>query len=297
MHAIHTALAIVLLLPTLALAQLASVNLAHPLAQGLLQWHLVYPLLSGGPQWYNLMGVRDGTLSNMGSGSGWQPSLGGRGWGEIRFDGTNDGVSLGALTLWQFPNTTFTAAFRFRFTGSTSGYLLGSRTISPSTSGGYFLRLDGSSGTMTARIMTSGGTAVAERTTVRTTYNDGQWHSVVAVFRTDTSAGGGNDVTIYGDGGLDQGSLSFTGGLGYDPCENVTAGCALFLGTTHDGLSPFLGAMDDVRIWQRGLSATEAMAYHTQMAPDYGGMFLAEPVALGIVAPATPRGKRRITIQ
>jgi Concanavalin A-like lectin/glucanases superfamily len=297
MRTVHTALAIVLLLPTLALAQLASVNLAHPLAQGLLQWHLVYPLLSGGPQWYNLMGVRHGTLTNMGSGSGWQPSLGGRGWGEMRFDGSDDGVSLGALALWQFSNTTFTAAFRFRFTGASTGYLLASRTVSPSTSGGYFLRLEGSSGTIMARIMTSGGTAVAERTTVRATYNDGQWHSVVAVFRTDTSTGGGNDVTIYGDGVLDQGSLTFTGGLGYDPCENVTPGCLLMLGTNHDGLAFMLGGMDDVRIWQRGLSAAEVLTYHTQMAPDYGGMLLAEPVALGIVAPATPRVKRRVTIQ
>jgi Concanavalin A-like lectin/glucanases superfamily len=260
----------------------------------------VYPLLSGGPQWYNLMGDRHGTLINMGSGSGWQPSQGGQGWGEIRFDEVNDAVSLGALPLWQFANTTFTAAFRFRSTGTGTGYLLASRTVAPpsaSTSGGYLLRLDGSSGTITARLMTAGATVVAGRTTVRATYTDGQWHTVVVVFRTDTSTGGGNDVTIYGDGALDQGSLSTTGGVGYDPCENVTPGCTLTLGTTHDGIAYLLGGMDDVRIWQRGLSATEAMAYHTQMAPDYGGMFLAEPVALGSVAPAAPRGKRRVTIQ
>src|SRR5215475_14380364 len=69
-------------------------NTAHPLYPGLLAWWIVHPHLAAGPTWWTLIGQTHGTLTNMGSGSGWQPSTRPGRPGELRFDGTDDYMAI-----------------------------------------------------------------------------------------------------------------------------------------------------------------------------------------------------------
>jgi Concanavalin A-like lectin/glucanases superfamily len=298
MHTLYAALTVILCSATLALAQPVQVNPAHPMAQGLVQWHLALPLLGGGPQWWNLLGVRHGTLTNMGTGSGWQFTGRAGGRGELRFDASDDYVDLGSVPLWDFANTTFTVAVRFRFTAAQTGIILASRATSAAFTGGYMIRAE-TGGTLTVRILATGSTVAGERTTVRTVFADGQWHSVVVVFRTDTATLANNDIAIFTDGVSDQTTpLTQTASTPYEPCSVLLPGCPLRLGAPSDNASQqFGGALDDVRLWQRGLSPAEVLAYHTQGPPSYGGLLGDEALTVGTVTTTTPATRRRTTMQ
>jgi len=76
------------------------VNGMHPLNRGLSGWWKVLPLRSSGLLWSDLVGVAPGTRQGMGAGSGtsgWGATTRRGGFGEMRFDGTDDYVSLPAV--------------------------------------------------------------------------------------------------------------------------------------------------------------------------------------------------------
>ena len=91
------------LLPTLLLLCLASASWAlgpyalldrtHPLTRGLLGWWRAVPGLTGSLNLYDLLGVDNGILANMGSGlgstSGWSPTAREGGYMQLNFDGTD----------------------------------------------------------------------------------------------------------------------------------------------------------------------------------------------------------------
>jgi hypothetical protein len=258
---------------------LANLNVQHATLspRGLLGWWLVAPPLMGGGTWWNVLQRWPGTLTNMGAGSGWGPTNRPGWYGEMRFDGTDDGIFLGTDSTFDFPDQTFTVCAHFRSTSASQAYLVAKR--STLGIGGWFVRL---SPTVIA-VRIEGG---IDRTTVGATYNNGLWHSFVVVMTTDTATGAGNAITIYADGVLDQAATTNSGAYGGCPTCNLT------FGIVHDGTQPMLGAMDNVRIYQRGLSAAEALAYHRDRPPDFGGLVLPESLALGL-----PPLKRRITIE
>jgi len=260
--------------------------------RGLLAWYLVQPS-NGGATWWNLLGRYHGTLLNMGAGSGWQATSR-QGWGGgMRFDGSNDAISLGNLPIWDFSDTTFAVSVRFRTTSATTQTLVAFRTTSPG-SGGYFIRVN-AGGSLTARLLFDGASTLADYTTAATSYTNGQWHSVIVVFRTDSTVVANNDLAMYGDGVVDQVATTPTATTGYRPCTVVVPTCALMLGTTFDGVQPFNGSLDDVWIWTRNILPAEALAYHRQTPPEYGGMVLPD-VPLALVVPA-PVVKRKVVIQ
>lgn len=288
MHAVYAALAVVVLLPSLVWAQWSRVNLSHPMAQGLIQWHLVTPLLSGGPDWYNLIGPRHGTLVNMGSNEGWQSlTYHAQWWGEMRFDGGDDGIFLPVDPAFNFNNQSFTVGMRFRSANTGSGYLI-SRHDAVDISGGWFIRIN--SGPVLARLYGSSFETVAAQTA--TTVNDNVWRSAVVVFTTSTTVPANNTVVIYLNGISDSTITESPITTGYDSCST----CALTFGRLLDGTGPLLGALDDVRIWNRALSATEAMAYHTSKPPGFDGLLLTDTDRV-LALPTTPTVKRRVTIQ
>lgn len=58
-------------------------------------WCMTLPDLAAGNKWYDLLGLNNGALTNMSTGSGWAGTTRPGGFGHLVFDGTNDYVSLG----------------------------------------------------------------------------------------------------------------------------------------------------------------------------------------------------------
>jgi hypothetical protein len=257
-------------------------NGAHPMQRGLMGWWLVEPTTAGGATWWNVLQRWPGTLTTMGAGTGWSPTSRAGWYGEMRFDGTvGQSISLGTDSTFDFPDQTFTVCANFRSTNAGQGYIASKR--STGSIGGWAIRLN-TGGVLLVRV--EGG---IDRPTVGT-YTNGLWHSVVAVITTDTAgAGAGNAITIYMDGVLEQDVVQGSGPYGACPSCNFT------FGNVQEGGNTLLGALDNIRIYRRGLSATEALAYHRDKPPDFGGLVLPEPIALSL-PPSAPL-KRRITIE
>jgi hypothetical protein len=235
------------------------INTANPQAKGLLRVWQVLPGRMGGTNWADLVAHAPAALISMAptgsTTSGWGTTKRRGGFGELRFDGTDDYIDLGTSTFYDFPNTTFAVSGWCRATGA--GYVI-ARRLGSGGNGGWFLRLNGD-GTLTARIIDTGNTTAAERASLTTSALNGQWFHFLVVFVTDTATAATNDVTIYIDGRLSQGTRGTTSGLPY-----TLGAYALTLGATSDPAAFLTGALDDVRIYTRSLGAVHAQ----KMASD-----------------------------
>ena len=110
---------------------------------------------------------------------------------------------------------------------------------------------------------TSGDTTIASSVNI----NDGTWHHVVATRNSTTGA-----MAVYVDG--------VSGGTGTGPTGSRTATTALRIGASRPGGSAFLnGALDDVRVYNRILTAAEITALA-------GGAKPATPTGLAAVPDA-----------
>lgn len=259
------------------------INRTHPLAYQLLSLWRVLPGLDGGSQVYDPLAGNHGTLTNMGNGFGYQPTTRPGGAGELRFDGTASRVTIADLPIYDFLNQVFTMTLWVRTPSATSQYLLAKRLI-PGP-GGWFVRVN-ASGTVTARLLDSNNLNAAERTSV-VTVADGAWHHVAVVFQTDTITAANNDLAIAIDGQGTQGVLNGTGNP-YNPC---TGGCPLTLGSQSDGDVFLLGALDDVRLYARGLLPLEVPSSRLlAQQGDPGLLNYVQVLQNGLVAVSTTQG-------
>jgi hypothetical protein len=271
----------------------APLNRQHPLNRAVVGAWQVLPRLSGGAFWYNLAASYHGTLTNMttaGGASGWGSTTRTGGYGELRFDGTDDAVTVGTVAAYDFPNQQFTVSVCHRSTASALAYLVARRNSTCSTvCSGWFLRIN-SDGTYNVRLVDQFNTSTASRTSVTTTANNGAWHHLAAVFTTDTTTLANNDVTIYHNGLLDQGVRTDSAIGPY-----VVPVLPLVFGTTSDAVAGgFLaGALDVVWILNRGVAASEMLALAqtcTQRNPLLAARTLGLPLA-AIGAVTRSRGR------
>jgi Concanavalin A-like lectin/glucanases superfamily len=258
----------------------------HPLAQRLVAWWLVVPHLAGGSRWYDLIGQEHGTLLNMTAGYGFQPTRRAGWWGEMRFDGIDDYVLGSTNTVFDFPDVTFTVSLRYRAVKlAATNYLIAKRT----TSGGWYIRVN-SDGTLSGVVVDVANTIAGSRDTVSTVHLDGNWRQVTVIFVVDTVTAANNDVGIYVNGVLDQGTRFNSGGLVAALCA-----CGLAFGAKSDGdASQILeGSVDDIRIWRGALPLTTIASLSLDRPPDFGGL-VQPPLAPAFpasVAGAPSRGK------
>ena len=115
--------------------------------------------------------------------------------------------------------------------------------------------------------------------TLGTSYSDGQWHHLVAVREGDTFS----DLTLYMDGSevtlRDRGIGSWTQGY------------SARIGGHSTGGGGFFGLMDEIAIWDRALTAEEALRlYNTAVVPEPGSFLL---LALGGLALVAVRRRRK----
>jgi|GEM_PF-6548407 len=162
------------------------------------------------------------------------------------FDGTDDQVDAGNGTSLQISGNTMTAsAWVHVDTWPTVGNYpaILSKVTGVSPYGGYQINLDGDSGNKFACGMAINSTWRTQQTTG--TYSTGTWYNVVCMYD-------GANLTIYVNGVAD-GTSPYTGAI-----QNVSAN--VLIGKNGGSAAYVDGAIDDVRVYSRALSALEIAA-------------------------------------
>lgn len=238
------------------------INRAHPLARGLVGCWLMNE--GAGSKIYDLSGnVNTGTFGNE---TYWTP---GRNGPAIGFDGVNDYASMGDVTFLDGLTT-----------ASWSWWM---KVITPPTLETSVFRKDSAwiplqfieAGTLWRSIVwTSSGRLTWEHDVTITT---AEWTYLTLTYD-------GANVRLYKNGVLDKGPQALTGTL------NNSAN-PLVLGSTGSA-EPFNGLIDDVRTYNRALSAQEAQ----QLYLNPYAMFEQYPVWRDYVAAAVGNRRRRLLL-
>ena len=214
------------------------VNYGHPLARGLVSWWLVLPWWKGGMRWQDITQKRlHGTLSG---GTTWRSLRRPGGYGCLGFDGTDDTVTIANLPLMGNDATLCCWVNGTSFSAN--------KTLFCAQNGGSDNALTMECGRTASRLsVVHSGSAVHTGSTNVPGTN--VWFHA-AFTRTGTS--GAWTVTTYINGALD----SSTGSIATNPYPLSTPNTRI--GTNPGIAGRYLsGAMDDVRIYNRCLSAGE----------------------------------------
>lgn len=172
------------------------------------------------------------------------------------FDGVDEYVVVGDVAPVQFDRTDpFSVAFWFKTTTGGTISILGKLDASSPNTGWEMFTISG--GKYGFQLI---GTAAGNQMRIDTlaSYNDGQWHHMIATWDGD-AAGGAAGAHIYIDG-VDQDVSVFS-----DDLTLSTLTTTPFQIGARDGANiPFPGSIDDVAIYDKELSAAE-------VATIYGG--------------------------
>lgn len=234
------------------------VNRSAPLNRGLVGWWIVLPGWqgTGGIRFPNITGTKNhGTLSGFTLTTAWRGNRGRPGgWGSLLYDGSNDLVSIGESSKFTFGTTTpFSCGLWMRTTTTSIVALVTNWRVSGNP--GWAMRMgDGAAGTVGMFMSNAAGSALKGRRG-STTVNDGAWHHAAFSYDGSDTAGG---VSIYIDGKTQSHTNIGTSATG------ALASTAMQL-ASHDNfaLNRFPGDMDDVRLYDRNVSAGEwAQLYH-----------------------------------
>jgi len=249
------------------------VNWACRLNRGLVAWWIGLPRLAGAARWRDLVRRNHGTLTNMNPAADWKSSE--RGRYALDFDGSDDYVTLpdylirtktvGATAYSAWIKTTSAArqvivgGNEFSYAYPFGGLLVGN--VSQKAS--FCLGFNG-----TSYIFVDGASNVT----------DGKWHHVAGY----CDAGG---VHLFVDGIL-EGSRTDNnaGSMVVDP-HYFRIG-ALRKGASH--VDVMQGLIDDVRVWNRALSAAEVLRLHQDSLRGYPATLRRRVAALGRAVTATP---------
>jgi hypothetical protein len=256
-----------------------TVNATSSLNRGLTNWWLVHPSHGGGGVTLsNLVSNRHGTLTGMAlSGSttsGWQKATSRRGgFGEIRCNGTSDyiatpttttfNITAGSAAIWVNPTTTAT----------------GIRPWTDLNTGAIYLDFSAAD-TLAFNIFNVASISVV----VPFSVTANSWQHVLVTW---SSVG----AFAYKNGLLIASDTTNSGVLG------AAATAPIEICGDHNFATTFYnGAMDDVRMWNRALSASEAKAVYLDSIGGYRDTLLqAPPVGFVITTPpaAAPRHRSR----
>ncbi len=209
-------------------------------------------------------GNNHGTLTN---GPTWAT---GKFGGGISFDGSDDYIDVGNILNMGTSNWTVSLWFKGT-TSSTGGAIRGiiGKSLLDVQSGRYSLLFE--NGNLEGMFdRGAGGVTV---TTSETPYIDGNWHLVTLVFNRT------GNMTLYVDG-VSKNSSDISAGS----ATNMTNTDKFFIGAYQDitGVAPssgkyFTGSIDDVRVYNRALSATEVATLYNSTG---GAKLGKQPAAL-----------------
>lgn len=175
----------------------------------------------------------------------------------VTCDGTDDLLTATNESNFDCTNTSCTVSFWMKTTASTSPRYIVSKNGAGT---GWQITYLGTGSTIQVIIRDSGGGSVASRSGA-TTVNDGAMHHVGVVLTTSTTVSATNDISIYIDGSLSQGSITRNGNF-YSPNNNDVVLCKNTVGSTF-----WAGSLWDVRIFSGNIgdAAIANLAQSRQM--------------------------------
>lgn len=241
-----------------AMPSMNLINWKHPLNRGLVAWWLVLPKRTGGVLLRNMVAGRNHcTLTNMANSSsatsGWGLTTRRGGLGEMRFDLTNDYLDCTTQAATDFTGNMSVAVWINPTSdggGGTAGRIIDRR--GNTGAGGWLVTMDNHSGDAVSFGLNANSTyGVDYASTAGGTITLGVWQRVVVSVVSATSA------TFYVNGKVvtqDTGSGVLNQAITSSPTIPLQIGAAS--GRTDRN---FEGKMDDIRLWNRALSAKEAL--------------------------------------
>ena len=237
------------------------VNRLHSLNRGTLSWHLGLANLTGGVKFLDLMGLNHGTLTNMGTGSGWSPTARQGGFSQIIFDGTNDTIDCGTAYP-MFGTGDFTlAAWVFVTAGVNATHGIFERGNTPVTRLLEF-KLQGSPEPNTGSLVFDLYDGVNNPSVSSVVDYRGAWHHFV-VTKQPSGAGG---FTIYVDGKNVGNTATYTIGTYENAADSFLFGKRTDYGTY------LAGKGDDFHVWKRALTSLEVKSYYDLSRMGYPGL-------------------------
>jgi len=221
------------------------INRRHPLNAGRQAWWLTLTGLDGGKFFYDLMDLWTGTLTSMGTGSGWQGTPRKGGFGQLKFDGTSSYVAT--TGLFSYAQMTWKAWVRpddFSLSNAINRRIVHSSDNSGNNETN--LVLGSTNSNVTWYTFTS--SSQFSVTSAPSSLAIGNWYHICGTRD-------GSNAFLYINGkqaatGADAGGVAVPTSASF-----FTIGKVQFFG------GGFLsGALDDVSVWNRALSATEVKA-------------------------------------
>jgi hypothetical protein len=242
------------------------VNIRHPFAQGLVSWYLAAPGRFGGLKWFDMMGANHGALTSMNNSSnGFQGSSnrkGGR--GGMLFDGTAGYITLGAPSNLNFVGQTnaFSITAWIKINGHPANNAqVAAKGASANANQQYAMIVNAAAGRFT---LDCGNGAATSSVTPDVT--DNVWHQLVM-----TVPAASTGMLGYVDG-LVQSFTSGTGAIATGTTTNDVLIGARRDASNADSLRWFPGQIDDVRFYNRVLSASEIFQQYINATQGYPGL-------------------------
>ena len=165
----------------------------------------------------------------------------------LTFDGSDDYVSTGSMTPFNFANQTFTVSAWVK------GTVGGGVVAADGATGGWYLTYGND---FIALVLKNAGATILSAGKNSVGLTNGTWHNIQAVVTTSTTVAANNVATVYIDG-ASIGTFSGASGTYAVPTVNASIGARNAGASVQDN-----GSISDVRVYGRGLSFPEVSALY-----------------------------------
>lgn len=270
----------------------STINIRFPGAINLTDWWIALPTLTGSIKWYNIIRANHGTLIGMSntSTSGWSRPLNQAHVAQVNFDGTNDYVATSVNPHIIDATSPFTLCAQVYATGAGGngeGTIITTRTSDAPWDG---INFSWAGGRVRLYVQTFTDKRVGILGTA--TLSQSTWYHLCGVYTGSATIGG---LTLYNNGAVLASGTELNDGA---PDSLPTRLWRIGADHAATPLDMFQGSMNDIKVFNKALTAGEILSIYGQAKEGYPGLF--EPVYFIPVPGFTTSQtviQRRISIQ
>lgn len=234
------------------------INWLSPLNRGLVSWWLNVPGMRGGSKWPDLCNRNPGTLTNMDPGTDWVGASGRPGgFGAVDFDGSDDYVSCGEVVGHGY--SAITLAFWVYMDGTDRSTIV-SRWKDAGNNDVFFCYWSGT-GPWAVNFWVKNSSNATSLGSSTSDYSASTWAHYVCTWYD------GSGAKVYKNG-VASGS---TGSNLAGPLKTPAAGTILSFSAKNGAGDYGKNSLDDIRIWERALSADEVLRLYNDSRTGYQG--------------------------